>query len=151
MISIRTANINDATEISDLIRSVAHFFTIDPAGSGADRFLETITPESIVGYIDSDEFYYLVTVENEVIIGVGAVKNPSHLYHLFIRESYQGQGIARKLWHSLVPKLTGNPITVNSTVYAVPVYEKFGFKASGPRVEQDGIAFVPMALVRTEV
>jgi hypothetical protein len=36
--------------------------------------------------------------------------------------------------------------TVNSTPYAMPVYERFGFKATGPRVETRGIAFVPMEL-----
>jgi GNAT superfamily N-acetyltransferase len=145
MISIREATLNDAPEISELIRSLAHFFTIDPTGAGADRFLENISPEAIAGYIDSDEFYYLVVVDNKTIVGVGAVRNASHLYHLFVREGYQGQGIARKLWNNLVPKLTGHPITVNSTVYAMPMYAKFGFKVTGPKVEVDGIAFVPMA------
>lgn len=36
--------------------------------------------------------------------------------------------------------------TVNSTPYAQPVYERFGFVATGPRVETKGIAFVPMHL-----
>lgn len=108
--------------------------------------METITPKAIAGYIDSDRFDYLVAVENQAIIGVGAVKNVSHLYHLFVREAYQGQQIARQIWNRLSPKLTGSPVTVNSTPYAVPVYEKFGFKVSGPKIEKDGIAFVPMAL-----
>lgn len=42
----------------------------------------------------------------------------------------------------------GNPggFSVNSTPVAVPVYERFGFQAAGPRVEMNGIAYVPMRL-----
>ncbi len=146
MISIRQAETGDATEISNLICSVAHYFTTDPAGVGAGKFLKTITPKAIAGYIDSDNFYYLVAVNGGNIAGVGAIKDSSHLYHLFVRETYQGQHIAWKLWHKLAPKLTGSRITVNSTLHAVPVYHKFGFIVSGPTVKKDGIAFVPMEI-----
>jgi hypothetical protein len=36
--------------------------------------------------------------------------------------------------------------TVNSTPGAMAVYERFGFRAAGPRVETMGIVFVPMRL-----
>lgn len=36
--------------------------------------------------------------------------------------------------------------TVNSSLYAVPVYERYGFIPAGLRVEVHGIAFVPMKL-----
>lgn len=36
--------------------------------------------------------------------------------------------------------------TVNSSLLAVPVYERFGFRRVSPTVEQSGIAFVPMRL-----
>ncbi|MCB0164265.1 MAG: GNAT family N-acetyltransferase [Anaerolineae bacterium] len=141
---IREATLSDAQEISELIRSVAHYFTIDPAGVGAERFLQTITPEAIAGYIENDDIFYLAVVAGESIVGVGAVKNASHLFHLFVCEAYQGQQIARRMWNQLAPRLTGRPVTVNSTLAAVPVYEKFGFKIAGSKVERDGIAFVPM-------
>jgi len=34
--------------------------------------------------------------------------------------------------------------TVNSTPHALPVYARFGFKPTGPRVETIGNAFVPL-------
>ena len=141
---IREAELSDAPAISALIKSVAHYFTLDPAGIGAERFLQTITPEAIAEYITSDDIVYLVAIDNKTIIGAGAVKDAHHLYHLFVDEAYQGQQIARKLWQQLEPWLTDDPITVSSTPFAVPVYEKFGFTATGPKVERDGIAFVPM-------
>ena len=42
----------------------------------------------------------------------------------------------------------GNPgkFTVNSSLNAVPVYQRFGFVANGPVVQKHGIAFQPMLL-----
>jgi hypothetical protein len=42
----------------------------------------------------------------------------------------------------------GNPgvFTVNSSVVAVPVYERFGFVMAGARVEKNGGRYVPMKL-----
>jgi predicted GNAT family N-acyltransferase len=38
------------------------------------------------------------------------------------------------------------PFTVNSSLYARPLYERFGFVATSAPVVKDGIAFVPMEL-----
>jgi GNAT superfamily N-acetyltransferase len=79
-----------------------------------------------------------------------AVRDTTHLYHLFVRQEFQGRGLSRELWqHAKEAAIAaGNRcgFTVNSSPYAVPVYERFGFKATGPRIETHGIAFVPMEL-----
>ncbi|MCG8462149.1 MAG: GNAT family N-acetyltransferase, partial [Holophagales bacterium] len=59
--------------------------------------------------------------------------------------------IASRLWQRAKQAAVdaGNSrgeFSVFSTPYAVPVYESFGFRATGPRQEKDGIAFVPMRL-----
>ena len=82
--------------------------------------------------------------------GVVAVRDSSHLYHLFVDASFQRRGLSRLLWdHARAVVGEANPgyFTVNSTPYAQPVYERFGFVATGPRVETKGIAFVPMRWV----
>lgn len=35
-------------------------------------------------------------------------------------------------------------ITVNSSIYAQPIYEKFGFNAVSKMVEEHGLRFIPM-------
>jgi predicted GNAT family N-acyltransferase len=64
-----------------------------------------------------------------------------------VDSAYQRQGLSRQLWdHARAAVGAVNPgyFTVNSTPYAQPVYERFGFVTTGPRVETKGIAFVPM-------
>ena len=58
--------------------------------------------------------------------------------------------MARRLWQAArdTSLANGNTtgFTVNSSLYALPFYESLGFIATGPKVEMDGIAFVPMRM-----
>ncbi len=144
------ATVEDAPAISRLIVSVARFFTLQPDGAGAEDFLKTISPDAVAGYLADPRFTYFKAVNNDALAGVVAVRDASHLYHLFVDASFQRRGFSRLLWgHARAAVGEANPgyFTVNSTPYAQPVYERFGFVATGPRVETKGIAFVPMRWV----
>jgi len=148
--NIRTATSHDATAISALIRSVAHYFTLHPQGLGAEGFLKTITADAIDGLIQAVNFRYFAGGIGDDLVGVVAIRDDKHLYHLFVSPQFQRQGVARQLWaHAKADALRrGNPgeFTVNSSPFAVPVYVSFGFVAVGDQVETQGIAFVPMTL-----
>jgi GNAT superfamily N-acetyltransferase len=147
---IERAAPQDAEAISRLIHGLARAFTLDPAGQGAEAFMRSIRAEAIRGFISAPNFAYFKGLLEGELAGVVAVRDHSHLFHLFVDAKFQGCGIARALWaHARTGAETaGNPgrFTVNSTPVAVPVYERFGFQATGPRVEMNGIAYVPMRL-----
>ena len=147
---IRPANYHDARAISALISNVRHFFTTDPGGAGAEEFLKTITPASIGSYIEAENFNYFVATINDELAGVVALRDNKHLYHLFVAPQFQRKKIAEQLWLLVktfaIESGNQNEFTVNSSPFAVPVYEKFGFQPTGPQVEMHGIAFIPMKL-----
>lgn len=147
---IQPASREDASAISSLIKGVAHYFTLSPNGEGAEAFLKTIEPDAIESYIVSDEFSYFVGMLDEQLAGVVCIRNNKHLFHLFVDPKYQRKGIAYALWQhargAAVRAGRNEGFTGNSTPYAVPVYERFGFKASGARSETNGIAYVSMQL-----
>lgn len=147
---IRPATTDDAQAISDLIFSLAHYFTLHPKGEGAEGFFKSISPSAIKVYIEADNFMYFGGFVGSKLAGIVAIRDKTHLFHLFVAKEFQGQGIARKLWNCARNSAiqTGNVegFTVNSTPYALPVYEGFGFHATGPKVETQGIAFVPMKM-----
>lgn len=147
---IRLAVPDDAPAISALIHSVAHYFTLHPQGLGAEAFLRGIAPQAVSGYISAPNFRYCVGLVDGQLAGVVAVRDNAHLYHLFVAPACQGQGLSRALWQHArqAARAAGNPqrFTVNATPYAQPIYARFGFQATGPRVEMHGIAFVPMEL-----
>ncbi|BEU73685.1 MULTISPECIES: GNAT family N-acetyltransferase [Ralstonia solanacearum species complex] len=149
-IDIRSATPEDSAFISGLIQSLAHVFTVEPDGSGAEGFLKSIAPPAITGLIASANFRYYVGHHGNRLAGVVAIRDNAHLHHLFVDRHLHGKGIGTQLWeHAKRAAIrAGNRghFTVNSTVFAVKAYEAFGFRVTGPKTERNGIAFVPMAL-----
>jgi GNAT superfamily N-acetyltransferase len=147
---IRLAKPTDVPGISRLVIRLTHFFTVDPRGFGAEDFLSSLAPPEIMKLVTASNFRYYVGLQGDEIVGAVAIRDHTHLFHLFVDESLHGQGKGALLWNhakaaALDAQNTGR-FTVNSTVFGVPVYESFGFKAVGPKTETKGIAYVPMVL-----
>lgn len=149
-LEIRNARVEDAPNISALIFKVAPFFASAPGAPVAPWFAGTITPAAIAGYIGDSRFNYLVALVKGVLAGVVAVREARHVHHLFVAPEFHRKGLAAKLWErAKVDALAlGNKegFSVRSSEFAVPVYERFGFRVIGARAEKDGIVFVPMKL-----
>jgi len=141
---------DDADAISALIRSLAHVFTLHPQGVGAEGFLQTLQPAAIETLLRAPQFSCFTGHADDELAGVVAVRDNRHLHYLFVSAAFQGRGFGRLLWEHArqVAVAAGNRegFTVNSTPYALPVYQRFGFQATGPRTEMKGIAFIPMSL-----
>ena len=148
---IRLACDADAAEISALINDVAHHFSANRGGVLAQWFADTITPTAIGKCISDDKFHYLAAWSGARIAGVIAMRDRSHVHHLFVARAFQRRGVATRLWQRAkdAALAAGNDggFSVRSSEYAVPVYERFGFRVAGKRGEMDGIVFVPMRLV----
>ena len=108
--------------------------------------------EKIEKYIQSGYRYHVAETDSQVV-GVVAVRDNVHLFHLFVAEQYQRRGIATQLWKvaKTVCLNEGNPgeFTVNSSSFARDVYEKLGFISCSDPQEIDGILFYPMKLKLT--
>lgn len=149
-LTIRKARAEDASQISELIFKVAHRFNSSASGEVAPWFLAAITPSVIAGNIDDQNFNYLVGFVGHVIAGVVALRDTTHVHHLFVALEFHRKGLATKLWERAKADALafGNKegFSVRSSEFAVPVYERFGFRVIGARAEKDGIVFVPMKL-----
>ena len=148
MITLRPAGIEDVDAISDLVTTLAQkFITPDYSATGAAVLLESMTAEETRKRMDAG-FRYLVAIEEGAVVGVGAMKDNAHLYHLFVAETHHGRGIARQLWENLrdASLAKGNPgrITVNSSRYAVPMYLRMGFVKDGGVTAKNEITCQPM-------
>ena len=147
---IRPAADTDSGNISTLIRGLSHLLTISPDGVGAEQFLATISEEAIRRYITAGNFLYMVAEIGNELVGAVALRDQTHLYHLFVAPAFQRQGLARLLWSTVreaaLAKGNAGAFTVNSSPNALPIYERFGFVQDGPRVETHGVAFIPMRL-----
>lgn len=148
---IREGTPDDAERISALIASLARYFLADPDDPGAaEAFFQTIAPVAIADCIAGRRFrYHLAEVGGELAGAVG-VRDAGHLYHLFVAERFHGRRLGSRLWAVArrAAEADGNTgrFTVNSSMYAVGLYERLGFTPAGPAQVQNGIAFMPMEL-----
>jgi GNAT superfamily N-acetyltransferase len=152
---LRPARPEDAEAISGLIMSLARFFLADPDHpERAAAFFPTISPAGIAEKLASDRHRYHVAEVDGALAGIVGMRDGRHLAHLFVAEPFRGRGIATLLWETVrrEARAQGNPgeFTLNSTRYAAPLYERFGFRATSAVRVADGIAFIPMQLVEAE-
>ena len=149
-ITIRNALPVDAAQISELIFRVAHYFRSEDSEDVAPWFLASITSSAIADNIDDTRFNYLVGFMDQSLAGVIALRDTTHVHHLFVASEFHRMGIAAKLWeHAKAGAIaSGNKegFSVRSSEFGVPVYKRFGFRVIGARAEKDGIMFVPMKL-----
>jgi GNAT superfamily N-acetyltransferase len=148
MVTYRPAGPDDAEAISRLERSLAEkFITPDYSSTGASVLLESLSPDETRDRMQNG-FRYHVALDDGQVIGVAAMIPRGHLFHLFVSDSYQKQGIAKKLWEVVRDEAlaNGNPgrITVNSSKYAVPFYERLGFVKDGGITEKNEVTCQPM-------
>ena len=147
---IQAASLADAEEISALIIELSEPFYVSPSRTGAEPFLASVSAEAQRSYLSASNFSYYVARSQGRIAGVIALRDNSHLFHLFVAKSCQGMRLSSQLWSLVKSKArqAGNPgeFTVNSSLNAVAVYEKFGFVPRGETQKMHGIAFQPMHL-----
>lgn len=144
--NIREATQSDIPQISALVKSLAHYY-LDGAKAQLPVWLaDTLTDDAFLSRVSSEEYVnFLCEIDSEVV-GYIAVKAPNHLYHLFVAEPFQGQGISRILWEHVLSHKQYDSFSLRSSLYAVPVYKRFGFIESGEVGTKDGVSFQPMVL-----
>ena len=148
--SIRRGNPSDCDAVAALIASFQPLLTRDPGGAGAEQYLASVSASAERQYVASSRYMYLVYEHEGDIAGFIAMRDRTHLFHLFVAAPHQHRGIARALWHEARDwahqGAAACEFTVNSSLNAVRVYERFGFVAVGTALEAHGIAFQPMRL-----
>lgn len=84
--------------------------------------------------------------EQDSLVGMLATRGEdgSHIALFFVETAWQGRGVGRALFAAARERCRSDRMTVNSSPYAEPIYERLGFTAVSEEQERDGIRFVPM-------
>jgi len=91
--------------------------------------------------------------ENEKIIGVIGTRDRFHISLMFVAKDHQKRKIATKLFTAVVDSLKeaengkSFTMTVNSSPYAVKIYERLGFSVTDNEQIKNGIRFTPMEMI----
>ncbi|WP_170253811.1 GNAT family N-acetyltransferase [Acetobacterium paludosum] len=91
--------------------------------------------------------------ENEKIVGVIGTRDRFHISLMFVAKDHHKRKIATKLFTTVVNSLKEKEnsesfeMTVNSSPYAVKIYEHLGFRATDNEQIKNGIRFTPMKMI----
>ena len=108
--------------------------------------------ETFCNFVDNKKITKLFKVygafEDNILKGLIATdRRKRHINLFFVDKGSQGKGIGKELMSVIVNNNGNSYITVNSSRYGVPIYEKIGFIKIEEEKEQDGLKFTPMKLI----
>ena len=108
--------------------------------------------ETFCNFVDNKKitksFKVYGAFEDNILKGLIATdRRKRHINLFFVGKDSQGKGIGKKLMNIVVNNNENSYITVNSSRYGVPIYEKLGFIKIEEEKEQDGLKFTPMKLI----
>lgn len=143
---VRVAIPSDASQLRDLAVSLSRYY-LDAATEQLPSWLrDTLTLSAFVKRLSSGDYQTYVFEEGGRVYGYISIEGDSYLYHLFVDERHHGRGIARSLWEQVRANSRATHYSLRSSLYAVPVYRRFGFRESGPVGGKQGVEFQPMEL-----
>lgn len=111
---------------------------------GAAAFLESLKAPAVAARLTAPNYVHFIAESGVDLRGYISLRDGRHLYHLFVKPGFQGQGIGRLLWQQVLAITGQQAITVNSSLPAVPVYRSFGFASAGEPQLDRVPPFVPL-------
>ena len=108
--------------------------------------------ETFYNFINNKEitksFKVYGAFEDKTLKGlIAADSQKRHICLFFVDKVSQGKGIGKELMRVVVNDNENSYITVNSSRYGVPIYEKLGFVKMEEEKERDGLKFTSMKLI----
>ena len=144
----------DIPVVAALLRELAREYIVhESPPEGASTFLAENDEMGVRGFLARGHVYHVAVIDGQVA-GFVAVRDRSHVFHLFVGKRWHRRGVARALWEAAreaaIAAGGDGSFTVTSSNLAVPVYEAFGFVRVGPTQCAKGLYFNPMRLGGSE-
>jgi predicted GNAT family N-acyltransferase len=149
--TIGTMMESDLLQVTQLVTKMFNQFEApEYSPEGVSNFLRYNEMDAFRKRVKTNHFV-LVARNGETIVGVIEMRNNDHICLLFVDAAHHRQGIGKTLLKAAITRCTKynpkvNEITVNSSPFAVPIYQRLGFVPIGREKVQDGIRYIPMML-----
>ena len=140
-IQIKTLELFQRDDALELVWKVfLKYEAPDYTKEGADEFFKSIHDDEWLNQIKMYGAF-----DGDRLVGVIATRQEgTHIALFFVDGEYHRKGIGRLLFQRVLEDNKVNYMTVNSSPYAVPVYEKLGFEATDKEQVKNGLKFTPM-------
>lgn len=131
-------NINEVIQL--IKQTFLEFVAPDYDEPGIKNFFKFAEDEDLL-----KQLVFYAALHNNKIIGILAVDvKLNHICLFFVDKDLHNTGIGTALFKKFLNEFMPKAVTVNSSPFAVKVYEKLGFTATASRQVSDGIVYIPM-------
>jgi len=141
----------DIARAIDLVNDVfSEFVAVDYSEQGRNTFESYLKGklQEVSAALKSGDKKMWAYYQDDEILGVIATQNVSHISLMFVDKRHHQKGIANQMFFTVLDEIKQSEnitqVTVNSSPYAVEVYEHLGFTKTAEQQEKDGILFIPM-------
>lgn len=131
-----------------VIKSFNEFVAPDFCQEGIELFLSGVKPNLITERLKEGNII-AIAIADKKVVGVIEIRGMNHVCMFFVDGDYHQKGIGKglldyalKICQSVARSVS--EVTVNSSPYAVQIYEKLGFKRISEEQIKNGIRFTPM-------
>ena len=146
---IRTLANGQEVEVCNLVaRTFNEFIAPEFSEEGVEEFFKYANPRAFKKRLESGYLAMVAEIQGK-LAGMIEVKANNHISMLYVDKAFHRNGVARGLIKNVMHVLSkSSDVTVNSSRYAVPFYEKLGFIQFEEEKIIYGVIHVPM-MVRT--
>lgn len=143
--NIREVDINDIDALSKLSNSLLSFLFEQTA---PNWFVDELLPKAYEERILDKKYEQFVYILDEKIVGILTIKDKNQIFHLFVDKKYHKKGVAKKFWEFTKTSYEIKNMKVNASLYAIKVYECFGFEKEGEEKIFQELKYQPMIYKR---
>ncbi|MEK6223312.1 MAG: GNAT family N-acetyltransferase [Thermodesulfobacteriales bacterium] len=154
--TVRKIRAGEEIEVCNLVaRSFNEFIAPEFSEEGIEEFYKYSNPREFLKRAESG-YFSMVSETDGKLAGVIEFKGNKHISMLYVDKAFHKKGVAKGLIRMALEEVTssrGNRdnITVNSSRYAVPFYEKLGFIQYEEEKTIYGVFHIPMIVKYTKL
>ena len=132
LLTVRKIRLGEEVEVCNLVaRSFNEFIAPEFSEEGIEEFFKYSNPREFKKRSESG-YFSMVAKSQDKLAGMIEVKGNRHISMLYVDRAFHRKGVAKELIRIALEKVFSNninhdDITVNSSRYAVPFYERLGF------------------------
>ena len=134
----------------NLVRDLSESFILPEFSEEAAGIFRSGIVRDTEKIFNSDQIQCFVAETEDMVVGFIVVRDSQYISRLFVSKEYHHQHIGTRLVQKIIDnaKMIGKiaELKVRSSTYAVPFYEKQGFKATDKKQQINGIIYTPMVL-----
>ncbi len=149
-VQIRPALESDADALSAVLHSLSAYYLASSDDAHAARYFAETSPARMREAIAAPDIEVFVAEVGGEFAGFVSTRGGRRVLQFFVERRFQGRRVGHALWTHALAAIAARgavpDITVDASVFAVPVYGRFGFEIVGERTTERGITFVPMIL-----